>query len=206
MRSVTVEQVLAWCPCTKYTEEEIRELAAGRDSLTVDDFATLPILIEGRLWCMFHEELIPERELRLLASDYAAAALRCEQEAGREPDQRSWNAVEMARRHARGEVGDEVLAAAWGEAAAAAVLAARAMGEEAWAAAWSAAWATSEAAGEAALAAAHMAVWAAARHEARAAARATGNAVWVVEEAAREAAWERRLAKALDAARAAGGE
>jgi hypothetical protein len=191
VRSVTVEQILAWRPCSTYTEARIRELATGRESFTAEDFAALTIPTEDRLWCILHEELIPERDLRMLAADYATAALRCEQEVGREPDQRSWNAVEVARRYARGEIREAALvearAAAWAAVRVAEWAVARAAARAAaWAAEWAAKWA-----------AARAATWAAAR------VAETGVAEWAVKWAAER---ERQLVMALDAAKAAGGE
>lgn len=66
---------------------------------------------------------------RLFAADCAEAALLGERSKGREPDPRSWAAVEASRAFARGEIG----AAAWDAAGAAARAAA-------WDAAWAAAW------------------------------------------------------------------
>lgn len=43
-----------------------------------------------------------ERELRLFACDCAERALNREREHGREPDRRSWAAVDVARQYARG--------------------------------------------------------------------------------------------------------
>ena len=65
------------------------------------------------------------RELRLFAADCAERALQQEKAAGREPDPRSWAAVEAARAYARGEIDDDRLDAAWAAARAAARTAAR---------------------------------------------------------------------------------
>jgi hypothetical protein len=111
-----------------------------------------------------------DRVLRRFACDVAEGALRAERSAGREPDPRSWAAIEVARRHAVGRATDEELDAAWDAAWDAAGDAA---GAAAWAAARDAAW---DAAGDAAGAAA----WAAARD-------AAGAAAWA---AARDAAWD----------------
>ena len=99
----------------------------------------------------------------------AEQALLKEREAGREPDPRSWAAIDAKRKWLRGEITDSELAAARAAARDAA-------GAAAWvaarAAAWAAAWA---AAGAAAWAAAGAAAWDAA------------GAAWV---AAGAAAWD----------------
>ena len=69
----------------------------------------------------------------------AEQALLREREAGREPDPRSWAAIETKRRWLRGEATDKELAAARDAAWAAARAAARAA---AWYAAWASAWAS----------------------------------------------------------------
>jgi hypothetical protein len=108
----------------------------------------------------------------------AEQALLREREAGREPDPRSWAAIEVKRRWLKCEANDAELdvasAAAWAAAASAARDATRA----AWAAASAAAWA-----------AAKDAAWDAARDAGRAAAWAAGRAAaWAAaKDAARDA-------------------
>jgi len=85
-----------------------------------------------------------ERTAREFACDCAARALRREHRAGCRPDRRSYAAVRVARRYARGEATRKELsaamAAAWDVAGAAARAAARAAaGAAARAAAWDAA-------------------------------------------------------------------
>ena len=78
-----------------------------------------------------------ERAAREFACDCAERALKREEERGRTVDPRSWAAIDVARRHARGEATDDELAAAWDAAWAAHRDAAR---DAARAAAWDAAW------------------------------------------------------------------
>ena len=118
----------------------------------------------------------------------AREALMRERTAKREPDPRSWAVLEVKERWLNGQATTEELAAARGEARAAAWEAARAAARAAaWEAAWAAAW-------EAARTAARAAAWEAARAAAWAAA-------WeAAREAAREAAWEAARAAARAAA------
>ena len=87
------------------------------------------------------------RTLHEFACWCAERALLRERDAGREPDPRSWDAVEAKRAWLRGEIDDKALAAAadaaWATAAAAraAVYAAAAAVDAAVDAAWAAAWA-----------------------------------------------------------------
>jgi len=118
-------------------------------------------------------------------------ALTREREMGREPDPRSWAAIEAKRKWLRGEIGDTELAAAraeaidavWDAAWAGAGAAARAA---AWAAAEAAAWTEARAAAKAAAwAAAGAAAWA-----------ATGDADWDADwDAAWDATWAAQNAK-----------
>jgi hypothetical protein len=108
-----------------------------------------------------------ETELRQFAIDCAERALLREREEGREPDPRSWAALEAAKAFLRGEITPGELAAARDAAKAAAKAAAYA----AWAAAYAAAYAARDAARDAAWDAARAA-WAAAYAAARAAERA----------------------------------
>src|SRR5690606_29775030 len=112
-----------------------------------------------------------ETTARLFAADCAEAALLGERASGREPDERTWAAVDAARRYARGEIDrGEFNAARAAEAADAAVRAAAVRY-------------TAEAAAEAAAAARAAAV----RYTAEAATRAAAAAAEAAAEAA--AAW-----------------
>ena len=81
-----------------------------------------------------------ERELRLFAVECAERALHRERDAGREPDPRSWAALDVARRYGNGKATVADMAAAWAAARDAAWAAARAAARDAaWAAAKAAA-------------------------------------------------------------------
>jgi hypothetical protein len=197
--TITADLVMSWHPCEKYTRERVEELCGGK-ALSVSDVLSLPIPGADRLWVVLREGMLPDSVYREFAAMCADIALTAERDAGREPDPRSWAAVDVALRHAAGMATDEELAAArdaardaaWAAARAAARAAAwdaarDAARDAAWAAAWDAARA---AARDAARDAAWDAAWAAARAAARAAAWAAAR------DAARDAAW----AAAWDAA------
>jgi len=124
---------------------------------------------------------------RLFACDCAAHVLKFFGKAF-PGDKRPREAIEVARRYARGKATEEELAAAWDAAWAAAWAAARAAaGDAARAAAWDAAWA-------AAWAAARDAAWAAARDAAWAAARdAAGDAAGDAERRWQVKTFKKRL-------------
>ena len=163
---ITRAMLRDWDAC--YDDDEIAALVpvAGVTPLEVLD-ANIPA--EDRLWVLLHEEIIPARELRLLAVRWARGVLDGERAAGREPAAESWAAVDVAERHARGEATDTELAAARVSARAAAGSAARTAAAEAAAdaAAEAAAWAADardrDAASGAAAHAARAAAWSTAR-------------------------------------------
>ena len=68
------------------------------------------ILVGPRRVLLCHVDA--SHELRLFAADTAERALMRERTAGREPDPRSWRAVEAARKYAREEIDDAALRAA----------------------------------------------------------------------------------------------
>ena len=134
---ITRELMRRWG--ARYDDEEIAALVPA-DGLTPLEIAALDIPEEDRLWVLLREELIPARDLRLLACGWAEAACR---KTGWD-DERSLAAIAVSRRFAVGEATEDELAAA---AAAA---------WEARGAAWSAAksaWSPRGAAAEAAAAA-----------------------------------------------------
>uniref|UniRef100_A0A6M3J9T7 Uncharacterized protein n=1 Tax=viral metagenome TaxID=1070528 RepID=A0A6M3J9T7_9ZZZZ len=155
---LTVEKVLETDPCSSWTRERIEALIAPRKYVlhgTALRDSRVPI--DDRIWLGI--ALLDDSRRRLFACDCAEWSLGRERDAGHELDPRSWAAVEVARRYARGEATDEELTAAR-------------------AAAWAAAWA---AAGNSARAAA----WDSARNPARTAAR---DSAWAAARAAAWAA------------------
>ena len=143
-----------------YNDEELEQLwdnAGLGKSCTPIEFAKCSHpKKDDLLWVLLREDFIPEKQLHLLACDFAEEALLAERVAGREPDLRSWKAIEVKRLWAQGQASTDARAAASAAASAAA-----------WAAAWAAARAAARAAASAAAraaasAAASAAAWAAA--------------------------------------------
>jgi len=167
MRYRTLDQIMAAGPCEDYPRARVQRLFAGRSRISNRAVARLDIPAADRLWALL--VYMTPQEQRLFACDCAERALTRERKAGREPDKRSWQAIEVSRRYARGGATDEELAtaesaaraAAWGAAMYAAMYAARAA---AWGAAmYAAMYAVRAAAGAA------WAAWTATRVTARAA-------------------------------------
>jgi len=167
------------------SRRRIKKLFAGREALSALDVLELDIPDAHKLWAVLREELIPARTLHLLAVEFARAALLKEREAGREPDERSWRALDVKLAWLDGKASDEELEAAKAAADAAATDAAKAAARAtAWAAADAAYWAAKAAANAAtdvatnATNAATDAAWAAATDAAWTASRATNWATW----------------------------
>jgi hypothetical protein len=145
--------------------------------------------LEDTLWaisCSIDATPGLDQLLRMFACDCAERALLREREAGREPDQRSWDAVAVARSYTEGKATSGELDAVRDAAGAAARDAARAAARDAaWAAARAAA---RDAAGAVSRAASRAAAGAAARAGAWDAARAAAwDAAW---DADWDAAWD----------------
>jgi len=166
--------------------------------LSALDILELDIPDIDKLRAVLREELIPARTLHMLAVEFARAALVREREAGREPDERSWRALDVKLAWLDGKASDEELAAAKAAADAAATDAAKAAARAtAWAAADAAYWAAKAAANAAADVAVNAtnaatdAAWAAATDAAWTASRATDWATW---DAARDDARAEQVA------------
>ena len=112
MLSVTIDQVLSWKPCKEYTLERIERLFAGRETVNVHDVLAMDISDADKLWAVLREELIPAETLHEFACRVAEKALLAEREAGKEPDERSWAAIDAKRKWLKGEATDEELASA----------------------------------------------------------------------------------------------
>jgi len=129
------------------------------------------------------------RVARLFAADMGESVLLGERAFGREPDDRAWAAVDVARRYANGDATRGELAAA-GAAVRDARAAARAAEAAAWAAARAAAWGAWAAWGAGAAWAAEDAAWAAG-DAAWAASWAAGDDAGAAEDAAWAASYKR---------------
>ena len=128
---ITRKQLRLWGAC--YDDAEIASLVP-ESGLTPMEIAALDIPAGDRLWVLIREEVLPDRALRLLACDWAEAA--CSRTDW--TDERSMNAIAVARRFANGEASEAELAAAaaaaW-SASRAASRAARSAASADWAAA-----------------------------------------------------------------------
>lgn len=148
--TLTVDQITRWGPCSsgpgeRYSREGLRKLFGGEEITTVG-VGDLPIPPEDKLWVWLRPEIIPERDLRLLAVLFASRALPVF--GRRHPDAgRLVSTLRTARRYALGQATLKELIVAW--------VAAR---DGAWAAARAAARDAAEAAEAAARAAAEAAV------------------------------------------------
>jgi hypothetical protein len=108
--AITVDRVMSWRPCDGYPRARVEALSAGRPSLTPVEIAALPLPIKHRFWAIIR--CMSPRDQRLFACDCAERALIIEQAAGHPIDSRSWAAVEVARRYARGDATEEERSAA----------------------------------------------------------------------------------------------
>ena len=131
--AITYAALLAGGACTPGIAAARAALIAGGVDIPEEGDAEVPLLtvldvlgLSKALEAAEYVRLdIPE--LRLFAADCAERALLREREVGREPDARSWKALEVARAFIRGEATREELnAAAAAAARAAAAAAARA--------------------------------------------------------------------------------
>jgi len=159
MKSVTIEQVIAWQPCgwdgdddgENYTPQRIEMLFDGRESLTARDIAALDIPFQDIAWLLLRNYFLTDEQMHILACDFAESVVhQCD-----EPQPQA--AIDAKRAWLRGDIGDVELAAARDAARAAARDAARAAARAtARAAARATAW---DAARGAARAAAWGAAW-----------------------------------------------
>jgi len=129
VKYVTMKQVLAWRPCQpQYSKAELTLLANGRKRISATGIAKLKIPIKDRIWALLHNEFLTDAQMHELACQFAESVLVREREAGREPDERIWAAIEIKREWLAGRASDKELAAA------------RAAAGAAWDAAAGAAW------------------------------------------------------------------
>jgi hypothetical protein len=176
MKTVTVDDVMALGPCSRYDRTALKKLFGRRRRMTLAAGLALDIPAVDRLWVAIKGPWLDDRQRRLFAADCAERVLPL-WEAKYPDDKRPRQTIEVARRYAEGRATEEERAAAWAAARAAAWAAAwDAARDDAWSAARDAAWAAAwSAARDAAWSAARDAAWCAARSAAWSAA---GDAAW----------------------------
>ena len=114
---ITVDQIMAWGPCSPYTDARVRELVG--DGLTPREIAALDIPPEDRFWALTN--LLDERDCRLLACDIAESVVHFTGD-----DPRCVDVIWVSRRYAFGLADHDELSAARAAARAATWAAARA--------------------------------------------------------------------------------
>ena len=177
MKKLTVDDTMSFSPY--YTRERVRELFGEHQTMTaLDIIQAKNIPAEHRLWLVLREEVLPDAILHELACQVAESALVAERAAGREPDVRSWAAIDAKRAWLREEIGDEELKAAQSAAQSVAESAAESAAQSAaeFAAEFAARFAAISAAQSAVVFAAWFAAWSAAQSAAESAA---WSAAWV---------------------------
>jgi len=60
MKKVTVDDIMAHCPCEEYPRERVEELWGGRESLTLTEILDLGIPAKDRIWASL--QFLSEKE------------------------------------------------------------------------------------------------------------------------------------------------
>jgi hypothetical protein len=133
---ITAEKCREWGAC--YDDERLRQLydrpMTALEVLQRKDGEWAYVPDRDRLWTAFRPGVLSDKINRLHACMSAERALMAERARGREPDARSWNAVNVARAFALGEATDDQRRAAAAAADDAAAAAAAAAADDAYAA------------------------------------------------------------------------
>jgi hypothetical protein len=109
--TVDTPLIMSLKPCPDWPESRVRE-AVPEEIPIVDFLRAAHIPPQDKLWVAFRKDFCSTLIMSLFAYDCAERALTRERDAGRDPDERSWAAVDVARRHALGMATDAELAAA----------------------------------------------------------------------------------------------
>jgi hypothetical protein len=120
MKTFTRADVLKWQQChtvnlivgIKMSREETVTMALNTIRGLPQQMTALDVLRHesrthaDRLWCALRSKCLDARTLRIFAENCARHTLAHERDYGREPDPRSWAAVDAAKRHAEGMADD----------------------------------------------------------------------------------------------------
>lgn len=145
MQNYTIQDIMDLHPCQPteddpdagYPESKLRTLFGDRQAVTLHDICDDErVPVEDRQWVL--HRLLPEPLVHEAACRYAEHALERERTEGREPDPRSWAAIEAKRLWLRGDISDDDLSVAESAASASAGATASAAASAARASAWAA--------------------------------------------------------------------
>ena len=174
-KPITVQDVLDWNPCGRYSKKLIEKLFAGRESITAIDICDMDIPALDKLWAVLRDQVIEVNDLHEIACRFAESTL-INYESKYPDDKRPRLAIEAKRKWLQGEISDEELDAAESAARSAAQSAAESAARSA---AWSARSAARSAAQSAAESAAESAARSAAESAAQSAARSAAQSAQV---------------------------
>lgn len=120
MRTFTRADVISWKPCHGKTKTLRIMRGLLRVMTALDVLRHERATPQDRLWCVLRPEVLSDRTMRLFAAWCARTALEAERAAGREPDPRSWVAIDVAELYALRQASEAELCAARAAAYAAA--------------------------------------------------------------------------------------
>lgn len=103
MRTITLDGIMDLRPC--YSRDKVADLMGDRANASMRDIATAEhVPVEDRVWLLIH--ILTEPEQHEAACRFAEVALWNERRAGREPDPRSWAAIDAKRAWLQGKISD----------------------------------------------------------------------------------------------------
>ena len=109
---ITIEQIIKMGPCPGYdTEGKIIERMGDVWPLTPLEIAVLDIPVDDRFWMLLHPRIMPEKQMHLLACDFAEHRLSA-YEAQYLNDDRSRKVIKIKRSWVAGLATDEELSVA----------------------------------------------------------------------------------------------
>jgi hypothetical protein len=74
IKRVTVDRIISWSPCMRYTRKVITELFKGRKTSTAEQVAAFPIDADDRMWVLAH--MMGSEKAMLCACEMASRAVR----------------------------------------------------------------------------------------------------------------------------------
>jgi hypothetical protein len=106
MKTITIEEFMAFEPCSRYPESRIREIAGSKAKWSALDILALEsVPASDRLWAVLHEELIDTRVLCVLTCIWLERTLAYTGTS----DPCLADAIQVKRAWLRGEASEEEL-------------------------------------------------------------------------------------------------
>ncbi len=67
---ISINTVMGWGPCSRYSEQRLMELFGERDTVTWQEICDMKISFNDKLWALLHPEFLTVKKINLLTCNF----------------------------------------------------------------------------------------------------------------------------------------